>query len=69
VVFSPVIAYRTALGPTQPPIKWVLPGALTPGVKRPVREANHSSPSSAEVKNARSYTSIPTIRLHGVVFN
>jgi len=29
------------------------------GVKRPAREADHSSPSSAEVKNGRSYTSTP----------
>jgi hypothetical protein len=40
---------RTALGPTQPPIRWVL-GALSLWVKRPGREADHSSPSSAEVK-------------------
>jgi hypothetical protein len=51
-------ASRTALGPTQPPIQWV-PGALSLGVKRPVREADHSPPSSAEVKNAWSYTSTP----------
>jgi hypothetical protein len=42
-------ASRTALGPTQPPIQWV-PGALSLGVKRPRREADHSPPSSAEVK-------------------
>jgi hypothetical protein len=42
-------ASRTALGPTQPPIQWV-PGALSLGVKRPGREADHSPPSSAEVK-------------------
>jgi hypothetical protein len=30
-----------------------------PGVKRLGREANHSPPSSAEVKNAWSYTSTP----------
>jgi hypothetical protein len=36
-------------GLTQPPIQWV-PGAPSLGVKRPVREANHSPPSSAEVK-------------------
>jgi hypothetical protein len=36
-------------GPTQPPIQWV-PGALSLGVKRPGREADHSPPSSAEVK-------------------
>jgi hypothetical protein len=29
------------------------------GVKRPGREADHSPPSSAEVKNAWSYTSTP----------
>jgi hypothetical protein len=60
-------ASRPAVGPTQPPIQWV-PGALSLGVKRPVREADHSPPSSAEVKNAWSYTSTPPIRLHGMVF-
>jgi hypothetical protein len=30
-----------ALGPTQPSIQWV-PGALSLGVKRPGREADHS---------------------------
>jgi hypothetical protein len=39
-----------ALGPTQPPIQWV-PGALSPGVKRQGREADHSPPSSAKTKN------------------
>jgi hypothetical protein len=29
-------------------------------------KADHSLPSSAEVKNAWSYTSTPPIRLHGV---
>jgi hypothetical protein len=33
----------------QPPIQWV-PGALSLGVKRPGSEADHSLPSSAEVK-------------------
>jgi hypothetical protein len=56
-----------ALGPKQPPIEWVTgTGALTLGVKRPRREADHS-PSGAEVKNEWSYTSTPPIRLHGVV--
>jgi hypothetical protein len=36
-------------GPTQPPIQWV-PGALSLWVKQPGREADHSPPSSAEVK-------------------
>jgi hypothetical protein len=42
-------ASRTALGLTQPPIQWV-PGALTLGVKRPGREADHLPQSSSEVK-------------------
>jgi hypothetical protein len=36
-------------------------------VKRQGREANHSSPSSAQVKNMWSYTLSPPISLHGVV--
>jgi hypothetical protein len=40
---------RTALGPTQTPIQWVQE-SLSVGVKRPGREADHSPPSSAEVK-------------------
>jgi hypothetical protein len=42
-------AFRTVLGPTQPPVQWV-PGALYLGIKRLGREANHSPPASAEVK-------------------
>jgi hypothetical protein len=42
-------ASRTALEPTEPPVQWV-PGALFLGVRRPGREADHSPPSSAEVK-------------------
>jgi hypothetical protein len=38
-------------------------------VKRPGRETDHSPPSSAEVKNARRYTSTPPVRLHGVVLS
>jgi hypothetical protein len=37
------------LGPTQPPILWAQE-ALSPWVKRPGREANHSPPTSAELK-------------------
>jgi hypothetical protein len=48
-VFLFTTASRTVLGPTQPPIQWV-PGTLSLGVKRPGREADHSSPSSAEVR-------------------
>jgi hypothetical protein len=45
-------ASRTALGPTQPPFQRV-PGALSLGVKRPGREADHSPPSNAEVEELR----------------
>jgi hypothetical protein len=50
-------ASRPALWPTQSHIQWV-PEALSLGVKGKEREADHSRPSSAEVKNAWSYTSI-----------
>jgi hypothetical protein len=56
--FSP----PSALGPTQPPFLGV-PGILSPGVKRLRREADHSPPSSAEVKNAWRYTSTPNTSL------
>jgi hypothetical protein len=42
-------ASRPALGPTQ----WV-PEAVSPVVKRQWREADHSPPSSAEVKNVKN---------------
>jgi hypothetical protein len=48
-IFLFTTAYRTALGPTQPSIQWV-PGALSLGLKQPRREADHSPPFSAEVK-------------------
>jgi hypothetical protein len=42
---------RPALGPTQSPIQWV---------KRPVFEADHSPPASAEVKKTWLYITTPT---------
>jgi hypothetical protein len=48
-IFLITTVSRQALGPIQPSIQWV-PGALSLGVKRPVREGDHSPPSSAEVK-------------------
>jgi hypothetical protein len=41
-----------------PSIQWV-PGELSPEVKRPVREADDSPPSSAKIKNKWIYTSTP----------
>jgi hypothetical protein len=49
---------RPALGSTQPPIQGVS-GDLSPKVKRPGREADHSPPASADVKKMRIYTSTP----------
>jgi hypothetical protein len=46
---------RPALGPL---IQWV-PGALSPGVKQPGREADHSSATRAEVKKTWIYRSTP----------
>jgi hypothetical protein len=43
-------AYIPALGPTQTPIQRE-PWPLSPGVKRPVRKAEHPPPSSADVNN------------------
>jgi hypothetical protein len=57
-VFS--TASRTALGPTQPPIQWVL-RTLSPWVKQSGREADHSPPTGAEVKNTWIYTSSPYV--------
>jgi hypothetical protein len=49
---------RPVLGPTQPPIQWVF-RAPSPGIKQQKREADHSPPTSAEVKNMWIYTSTP----------
>jgi hypothetical protein len=57
-------AFRPTLGPTQRPIQWVS-GALS--LERPGREADHSPPPSAEVKNAWRHTSTTPIHLHGVL--
>jgi hypothetical protein len=48
-IFRFTTASRTTLRPTHPPIQWVT-GALSLGVKRPGHEADHSPPSSTEVK-------------------
>jgi hypothetical protein len=57
-----------ALGPTQPPI-WLVLRAVTLGVKQPKREADHSPPSSAKVKNEWIYTSTLVVGLNSVVLN
>jgi hypothetical protein len=49
-IFLITTATRPALGLIEPPIQWV-PRALSLEVKRPGCEDDHSTPSSAEVKN------------------
>jgi hypothetical protein len=66
-VFLLSTLFRPILGPSQPSVQWVL-CALSPGVKRPVPEADHSFPTCAEVKNMWIYTASPPC-LHGVVLN
>jgi hypothetical protein len=46
-------ASTPALRPTRPSVQWV-PGTLSPGIKRPGRETDHSPPPSAEVENVPS---------------
>jgi hypothetical protein len=48
-LFLSAAASGAVLGPARPPIRWV-PCILSLVVKRPGREADHSPPSSAEVK-------------------
>jgi hypothetical protein len=50
---------QMSIASTQPPTRWVS-GPLSPMVKQPGREGDRSPPSSAEVKNAWSYTSTPS---------
>jgi hypothetical protein len=56
--FSFSTSSRPDLGPTQPPIQWV-PPTLSPGVKLPGCETDHSSPSSAGVKKMWIYRATP----------
>jgi hypothetical protein len=56
--FSITTIYRSALGPTLSPTQCV-PGPISPGIKQLAHEADHSPPTSAEVKNSWSHTSIP----------
>jgi hypothetical protein len=51
-------ASRPALGPTQPPVQWVL-GAISPGVKRTGRETDHPPTSTAEFKNGGDVPPLP----------
>jgi hypothetical protein len=62
--FSSPKTSRPALWPTQCLNQWV--ARVLPRGKASGREVNHSSPSSAEVKNKWIYTSSHSVYLHGV---
>jgi hypothetical protein len=47
----PFTSSRPVLGPTQPLIQWVM-GVPFSGVKQPRREADHSPPTTLEVKKS-----------------
>jgi hypothetical protein len=59
--------FKNSLFATSPKLLWSPPnvlsneygGALSPGIKPPGREADHSPPASAEVKKMWIYTSTP----------
>jgi hypothetical protein len=53
-------ASRLALGLSQPLVQWL------PGIKQLQHEADHSPPSSLEVKNGGGIPPLPT-HLHGVL--
>jgi len=58
--------------PPHPDRFWGPPSLLSNGYQGLFpwgREADHSPPSSAEVKNAWSHTSTPAIRLYSVVLD
>jgi hypothetical protein len=51
-------ASKPTLGPTQPPIQWVIE-ALFPGVKRQRYESGSSSLSTSEVKKSGAVSPLP----------
>jgi hypothetical protein len=57
-IFLYSTASRLILGPTLPPIQWVL-GVLSLGVKQPRHEPHHSPPSSSEIKNVGPIPPLP----------
>jgi len=61
--FSPHHRVQNGSGALQASYPMGIKGALSLGVKRRGGEADHSSPSSAEVKKAWSYTSTPQYAL------
>jgi len=57
--FSSSLMSRPALGPTQPPIQWVLEDLSPGGKERPKRDADHSPHLVPRSGMSGSYTSSP----------
>jgi hypothetical protein len=58
--FSLLHSVQIGSGATPSPTQWV-PGALSAGVKRPGRGADHSLPPSAEVNNGGAIPPLPNV--------
>jgi len=61
-IFTPEMP-RLALGPTQPPIQWVMRDFF-PGIEHVQPEADYLPPSSAEANSEWSCSSTPPIQLY-----
>jgi hypothetical protein len=57
-IFLYVAESRSALGPTQPPIQWVL-RVLFLTINGPMRESDRSPPSIAQVENGGVIPALP----------
>jgi hypothetical protein len=63
------LRHRVQIGSEAHPAPYSMhTGVFSTGVKWLRRKADHSPPPSAEVKNAWSYTSTPSTRLHALYF-
>jgi len=64
-IFSSPYPAILALGLTHPPVQWVL--GISSGLKGSRLGVNHPPPSSGEVRNEWSCTSIPLLCLRGIL--
>lgn len=65
--FNPCQVREISKAPTMAPLHWVQ-GALSPGIKQPEHEADHSSPPHAEVIMNGAIPSLPHMPSLQVLF-